>query len=124
VKGLIATSVFLAVLIYGGYTGLMALQYYLEISNLVDEVVQRELPKISGWGWRSPDRLRKIQEVLLNAANQSGIAIGPGDIVVGEQAGVLSVKVTYQYPVVNNEIARAITIPISTAHTYSVPEAR
>ena len=41
-----------------------------------------------------------------------------------EQAGVLSVRVTYQYPVLKSQAVRQITIPISTAHTYGVPEAR
>ena len=123
-KGFLFAFLFLAAVIYGGYSGLMALQYYLEVSNLVEEVVQRELPKVTGWGWQATDRVRRIREAIVQTARQQAIPINADAVVVTEEASILNVKVNYEYPIVKYQADKAFTIPIGTAHTFNVPDAR
>lgn len=120
-KGLFTSFVILSLVIYGGYSGFMALQFYLEMSNLVDEVVQRELPKVSDRGWRAQDRMRRIREAIVKAATQSSIPLDPAAIVVTEEAGVLWVKTAFQYEVVKLPGDKSLGIPIETSHSFNVP---
>jgi hypothetical protein len=121
VRGLVSAVLFLLVLVYGGYTAIVALQQYFELSNLLEEVVQRELPKVSGWGWRPADRGRRIHDSIVRTAKQSGIPVEPDAVMLNEQGGVLAVRITYRFPALKYGRNQAITVPISAGRTFTVP---
>ena len=116
-RGLFAILVIVGI-VYGIYTGAMAAWSYFEISNVVEEVVPRELPKTSE-GWAKSDRSRTIRAAVLKGATQAGITLDPSGVAVTEEEGSLWVRITYAYPVARIG-ERQFTIPISTAHSFSV----
>ena len=105
-------------IVYGVYTGAMAAWSYFEISNVVEEVVPRELPKARE-SWARSDRSATIREAVLKGATQAGIALDPGGVAVTEEEGSLWVRIRYAYPVARIG-ERQLTIPIRTAHSFPV----
>ena len=121
-KGLF-TLLVIGGLIYGIYSGFMAVWSYFEVSNLVEEVVPRELPKISERaGWRAPDRVKKIHDVIVDGATQAGIPLDPEAVVVTEEGGALWVRINAAYPMIRYKNEYLLNIPISTAHSFSVSQ--
>jgi hypothetical protein len=105
-------------IIYGIYSGAMAAWSYFEISNVVEEVVPRELPKASE-SWARSDRGGLIREAVLKGATQAGITLDPAGVRVTEEEGSLWVRITYAYPFARIG-TRQFTIPISIAHSFPV----
>ena len=114
-KGLFIIVVIFGI-VYGVYTAAMAAWSYFEISNVVEDVVPRELPKASE-SWR--DRNGTIREAVLTGATKAGISLDPAGISVSEEGGSLWVKIRYAYPVARVG-DRQFTIPISTARSFPV----
>lgn len=123
-KALFTVLVVVAIL-YGIYSGAMAIWWYFELSNLVEEVVPRELKKTGDRGWGSVDRMQAIRTAIIKGAQGDGIALDPKAVSVTEEEGALWVHVSAPYPVVRVRDQRIIDIPVSTAHSFALkPEPR
>jgi hypothetical protein len=120
VRGSIAVVVFLGLLVYGGWNGLLAVQQYMNVASLVNETVERELPAVSGRDWQPIDRAARIREAIVESARQSGLPIDPRGVLVSEESNVLAVRVTSTYTLARYEDT-SLTIPISAARSFPVP---
>lgn len=112
------TLLVIAGIVYGIYSGFMAVWSYFEVSNLVEEIVPRELPKMRGWD--PPDRAKKVHDAIVQGAIDSGVALDPAAVTVSEEDGALWVRINAAYPVVRYH--DLLSIPIATAHSFSVPQ--
>ncbi|MBI2218731.1 MAG: hypothetical protein HYU51_15690 [Candidatus Rokubacteria bacterium] len=119
-RGLFKVFLVLAVVVYGGWTGMLALQHYMNLANLVNDTVERELPKLSGAGWQPVDRAYRIRESIVQSATQSGLPVDASAVVVSESAGVLAVRVRSYYTLARYE-DKAVTVPISASRSFPVP---
>ena len=117
--GLLKLVVFLAVLVYGTWTAMLALQHYMKLAELVHDTVERELPRVSGAGWQPVDRAYRIRDSIVQSARQSGIPIEASGVAVTETDGVLAVHVRSPYTVVQYE-DRMVTVPISASRSFPV----
>jgi len=117
VKGLF-TILIIAGIIYGIYSGFMAVWSYFEISNLVEEVVPRELPQTKGW--EQQDRVKKVRDAIVKGAMDSGVALDPNAVSVAEEGNALWVRIDAAYPIVRYH--DLLSIPISTAHSFTLPQ--
>jgi hypothetical protein len=120
VRALFVLFLVLAGVIYGGWTGMLALQHYMNLASLVDDTVERELPKVSGAGWEPVDRAYKIRESIVQSATQSGLPVDASGVVVSESAGILAVRVRSNYTLARYE-DKAVTVPISASRSFPVP---
>jgi hypothetical protein len=119
VRALLAAFVVLAVVIYGGWHGMLATQHYLRLADFVNETVQRELPSMSD-GWQPADRAFRIRESILRSAPQSGLGIDPASVAVSETARVLAVRVTSSYTIARYE-ETVLAVPIRASRSFRVP---
>jgi hypothetical protein len=119
VRLLVRVALLVAVL-WGLYSGAMAAKSYIELSNVVQEVVSREL---GSPGDRSTldrsDRARRIREAILKGAAQSGIVLEAARVSVTEQDSAVRVRVTSSYEALRVG-ERALDIPISTSHSFDL----
>ena len=109
-------------IIWGIYSGFMAVWSYFELSNLVEEVVPRELPKIrERASWAKTERVTKIHAAIVRGANEAGVALDPDAVTVTEEDGAIWVRINAAYPVIRYRGEIMLSIPISTAHSFAIP---
>ena len=120
-KGLF-TLVFIIGILYGIYSGFMAVWSYFELTTIVEEVVPRELPKLGDRGWRQGDRARKIHDAVVKGAGEVGVALDPDAVLVSEEDGALWVRINAGYPMIRYRGETMLAIPISTAHSFSLTQ--
>ena len=103
------------------YSAAMAAWSYFELSSLVEEVVSRDLPRLlADKGWKSGDRAQKIRDAIVKAATEAGVELDPDGVLVSEEDGELWVRINSGYPLVRYQGQRLFSIPISTAHSFSM----
>jgi hypothetical protein len=120
VRGFLPVIVFLSLLVYGGWNGLLAVQQYMNVASLVDETVERELPAVSGTGWHPTDRAARLRESIVESARQAGLPVDANGVLVSEDSNVLAVRVTSTYTLARYE-DKALAFPISTTRSFPVP---
>ncbi len=119
-KVLFTVAMIFAIL-WGIYSGAMAISSYFELSSVVEEVVSRELPRLlADKGWRPADREQKIRAAILKGATEAGVELDPDGVLVSEEDGALWVRINSGYPLVRYQGQRLFSIPISTAHSFSM----
>jgi hypothetical protein len=119
------TVLVVVVILYGVYSGAMAIWSYFELSNLVEEVVPRELTKTGDRGWGSVDRMQAIRSAIIKGARNDGIVLDPAAVSVTEEEGALWVRINAPYPLVRLRGERIVDIPVSTAHSFALkPDSR
>ena len=112
------TLVMIFAIVYSIYSGFMAVWSYFELTTLVEEVVPREIPKISERGWRSADRSGRIRAAIVQGATEAGVALDPDAVMVSEEDGALWVRINAGYPMIRYHGEVWLSIPISTAHSF------
>ena len=115
-KALFGFLIFAGIL-YGIYSGVMAIWSYFEISNVVEEVVPRELPKLSD---RGSDRSEDMRNAIVKGAEKAGIALDPATVNVSEEGSAIWVRINATYPVLRFRDKKYFDIPISTAHSFGL----
>ena len=117
-KKIVGLLVFVAIF-YGVYSAGMAGYAYVTISNLLDEVVPRHIPATPPPDqYAAQERNERIRAAVAQAVTAAGLAIEPTAVDVGEEAGRLAVRVSYQHPVVTFQGETKAAIPVSVRSNY------
>jgi hypothetical protein len=117
---LVRVFVFLGLVIYGGWAVFMALQQYIQVTDLVNETVERELPRVTGTTWQPVDRASRLRESIVKSAGESGLPIEANGITVTETGDSVAVHVTSPYTIAHYE-DKALSIPISATRSFTMP---
>jgi hypothetical protein len=100
----------------------MAVWSYFELSNLVEEIVPRELPKLrERASWAKNERVMKIHAAIVKGANENGVGLDPDAVSVTEEDGAIWVRINAAYPIIRIRNETYLSIPISTAHSFAIP---
>jgi hypothetical protein len=116
---LVRFAVLVAVL-WGLYSAAMLIKSYFELSNVVEDVVARELgtPGERATFGRG-ERTYRIRQAIVRGATQSGIPVEPAGVTVTEENGALWVRVNWAYQALRVG-DRAFDIPISTSRSFDL----
>lgn len=108
--------------IFAVYSAMMAGYSYVTISNLLDEVVPRQIgPRGVSDNDQAQERDQRIRAAIVQTVTAAGLPIEPSAVEVGEDGGRLAVRVSYPYPVVTLKGETKAAIPVSVTSTFPLP---
>lgn len=108
--------------LFGLYSAMMAGYSYITISNLLDEVVPRQIgPRGVADSYQAQERDQRIRAAVVQTVTEAGLPIEQSAVEVGEDGGRLAVRVHYPYPVVKLQGETKAAIPVSVTSTFPLP---
>jgi hypothetical protein len=110
---------FLAIgLVYGFYSGAVAVYEYMQVKDVVEESVQ-ERSRLDRY-----ERPGRVKDDILRKSSAAGINLEERDVMVTEENSVLRVLIRWTRPVIvyNNEAY--VSIPISYDRSFNPGGAR
>lgn len=109
-------------IVFGVYSAMMAGYSYVTISNLLDEVVPRQIgTRGVADSHQAQERDERIRAAVARSVTDAGLPIEPSAVEVGEDGGRLAVRVSYPYPVVTLKGETKAAIPVSVTSTFPLP---
>ena len=102
--------------VYIFYTGAMAVWSYLEITSLVEDVVNERASR-SG----RDERATRIRDEIAKKVADSGIKIGDRGVTVSDTGPTLDVGVRWNWPVVSYQGEDYLSLPLSHDRTFNIP---
>jgi len=109
--------VFVAIFcVYVFYTGAMAIWSYLEITSLVEDVVNERASR-SG----RDERATRIRDELAKKVAESGIKIDARSVSVADTGLALDVGVRWNWPVVSYQGQDYLAVPLKHERTFNIP---
>jgi hypothetical protein len=122
-KKLIAVLAVVGIL-WALYTAGMAGYAYITISNLVDEVVPRQIGTVAVDRYDAQERNERIKSAVAKTLTHAGLAVEPAAIAVDEDGSRLAVRVAYDHPVITYQGETKVAIPVTVTSSYPVPPRR
>lgn len=115
----------LAAIVYGVYSLGMAGYSYVTISNLLDEVVPRQIGT-SGVAdsYAAQERNERIRSAVARSVTDAGLPLDASAVAITEEGGRLAVRVSYRYPVVRLQGETKAAIPVSVSSAFPLPAPR
>jgi hypothetical protein len=109
--------VFVAILcVYIFYTGAMAVWAYLEITSLVEDVVNERASRSD-----RNERATRIRDEIAKKVAQSGIRIDERSVSVSDTGLALDVGVRWNMPVVSYQGEDYLSLPLKHERTFNIP---
>ncbi len=109
--------VFVAILcVYIFYTGAMAVWSYLEVTSLVEDVVNERASR----GDRN-ERATRIRDEIAKKVAESGIKIDERSVSVSDTGPALDIGVRWSWPVVTYQGQAYLSLPLSHDRTFNIP---
>jgi hypothetical protein len=109
--------VFVAILcVYIFYTGAMAIWSYLEITSLVEDVVNERASRSD-----RNERATRIRDEIAKKVVQSGIKIDERSVSVSDTGLTLDVGVRWNMPVVSYQGEDYLSLPLQHERTFNIP---
>ena len=105
--------------VYLFYTGSMAVWSYLEITSLVEEVVNERAARTD-----RQERAGRVRDDLVKKVAASGINVDERSILVTDEGKTLDVSVRWNWPVVVYQEREYLAVPLKHERTFQVPERR
>jgi hypothetical protein len=105
--------------VYVFYTGAMAVWSYLEITSVVEEVVNERASR-SG----REERAGRVKEDIAKKVAASGISVDDRSILVSDEGKRLDVSVRWNWPVIVYQQHEYLAVPMKHERTFDVPERR
>jgi hypothetical protein len=109
--------VFVAIFcVYIFYTGAMAVWSYLEVTSLVEDVVNERASRSD-----RNERATRIRDELAKKVAQSGIKIDERSVSVSDTGLTLDVGVRWNMPVVTYQGEDYLSLPLKHERTFNIP---
>lgn len=102
--------------VYIFYTGAMCVWSYLEVTSLVEDVVNERASR-SG----RDDRATRIRDEIAKKVADSGIKIDDRSVTVSDTGPTLDVGVRWNWPVVTYQGTDYLSLPLSHERTFNIP---
>ncbi|PYN85227.1 MAG: hypothetical protein DMD87_23465 [Candidatus Rokuibacteriota bacterium] len=105
--------------VYVFYTGAMAVWSYLEVTSVVEEVVNERASRTD-----RQDRAGRVKDDIARKVAASGIAVDERAISVSDEGRTLEVRVRWNWPLIVYQQREYLAVPLKHDRTFAVPEGR
>jgi hypothetical protein len=105
--------------VYVFYTGAMAVWSYLEVTSVVEEVVNERASRTD-----RQERASRVRDDIVKKAAASGINVDERAISVSDEGKTLDVSVRWNWPVIVYQEREYLAVPLKHDRTFEVPERR
>jgi len=105
--------------VYVFYTGAMAVWSYLEVTSLVEEVVNERASRTE-----RQERAGRVRDDIVKKVASSGIAVDERAISVIDEGKTLEVSVRWNWPVIVYQEREYLAVPMKHERVFAVPERR
>ena len=105
--------------VYVFYTGAMAVWSYVEITSVVEEVVNERASRSE-----RPERASRVRDDIAKKVAASGINVDERSISVTDGGKTLEVSVRWNWPVIVYQEKELLAVPLKHDRTFEVPERR
>jgi hypothetical protein len=105
--------------VYVFYTGAMAVWSYLEVTSVVEEVVNERAPRTE-----RPERASRVRDDIAKKVAASGITVDDRAISVSDEGKTIDVSVRWNWPVIVYQEREYLAVPLKHDRTFAVPERR
>lgn len=104
--------------VYGFYSGAVAIWQYYEIKGIVEESVA-ERARMDRY-----ERPGRVRDDILRRAPDTGVTLDERDVFVTEEDRTLRVLIRWSYPVIIYNGDAVLAIPIAFDKAFAVPGGR
>jgi hypothetical protein len=105
--------------VYVFYTGAMAVWSYLEVTSVVEEVVNERASRSD-----RQERASRVRDDIAKKVAASGINVDERAISVSDEGKTLDVSVHWNWPVITYQEREYLAVPLKHDRTFTVPERR
>jgi hypothetical protein len=105
--------------VYAFYTGAMAAWSYLEVTSVVEEVVNERASRSD-----RQERASRVRDDIAKKVAASGINVDERAISVSDEGKTLDVSVRWNWPVITYQEREYLAVPLKHDRTFEVPERR
>jgi hypothetical protein len=105
--------------VYVFYTGAMAVWSYLEITSVVEEVVNERASRTD-----RQERASRVRDDIAKKVMASGINVDEQGISVSDEGKTLEVSVRWNWPVIVYQQREYLAVPLKHDRTFEVPDRR
>lgn len=105
--------------VYVFYTGAMAVWSYLEITSVVEEVVNERASRTD-----RQERASRVRDDIAKKVMASGINVDERAISVNDEGKTLEVSVRWNWPVIVYQEREYLAVPLKHDRTFEVPDRR
>ncbi len=105
--------------VYVFYTGAMAVWSYLEVTSVVEEVVNERASRTE-----RQERATRVRDDIAKKVAASGINVDERAISVSDEGKTIDVSVRWNWPVIVYQEREYLAVPMKHDRTFEVPERR
>ena len=105
--------------VYVFYTGAMAVWSYLEVTSLVEEVVNERASRTE-----RQERAGRVRDDIVKKVAASGINVDERAISVTDEGKTLEVSVHWNWPVIVYQEREYLAVPLKHDRSFAIPERR
>jgi len=105
--------------VYVFYSAAMAVWSYLEMTSVVEEVVNERASRTE-----RQERASRVRDDIAKKVAASGINVGERGVSVSDEGKTLDVSVRWNWPVITYQEKEYLAVPMKHDRTFEVPERR
>jgi hypothetical protein len=105
--------------VYIFYSAAMAVWSYLEVTSVVEEVVNERASRTE-----RQERAIRVRDDIAKKVAASGINVDERGISVSDEGKTLDVSVRWNWPVITYQEKEYLAVPMKHDRTFEVPERR
>ena len=105
--------------VYVFYSAAMAVWSYLEVTSVVEEVVNERASRTE-----RQERASRVRDDIAKKVAASGINVDQRSISVSDEGKTLDVSVRWNWPVITYQEKEYLAVPMKHDRSFEVPERR
>jgi hypothetical protein len=105
--------------VYVFYSAAMAVWSYLEVTSVVEEVVNERASRTE-----RQERASRVRDDIAKKVAASGINVGERGVSVSDEGKTLDVSVRWNWPVITYQEKEYLAVPMKHDRSFEVPERR
>jgi len=105
--------------VYVFYSAAMAVWSYLEVTSVVEEVVNERASRTE-----RQERASRVRDDIAKKVAASGINVDERGVSVSDEGKTLDVSVRWNWPVITYQEKEYLAVPMKHDRTFEVPERR
>jgi hypothetical protein len=105
--------------VYIFYSAAMAVWSYLEVTSVVEEVVNERASRTE-----RQERASRVRDDIAKKVAASGINVDERGVSVSDEGKTLDVSVRWNWPVITYQEKEYLAVPMKHDRTFEVPERR
>ena len=105
--------------VYIFYSAAMAVWSYLEVTSVVEEVVNERASRTE-----RQERASRVRDDIAKKVAASGINVDQRSISVSDEGKTLDVSVRWNWPVITYQEKEYLAVPMKHDRSFEVPERR